>query len=81
MDKWIKFSEELPTDKLGGQVDILFGHPKWATFMRGMYTHFPDEPLRERISEYNPENDKFHSWETTMMPTHWYRLPDNPTED
>lgn len=77
--EWKKFDNELPTNVAGEQVDILFGHPKWATFIRGMYTHFPDETLRERLSEYKPDIDKFWAWES-MMPTHWVKLPDNPKE-
>lgn len=77
-NNWTLFEKELPTTVGGEQVDILFGHPKWATFMRGMYTHFPDQPVKERLSEYKPDIDKFHSWES-MMPTHWMKLPENPT--
>ena len=79
-NKWSRFDKELPTAVPGEQVNILFGHPKWATYMRGMYTHLPDEDLRERLSEYKPDIDKFWTW-TSMMPTHFMILPDNPTEN
>ena len=77
--KWTKFEDELPTNVRGEQVDILFGHPKWATFMRGMYTHWEEQTLRERLAEYKPDIDKFWEWES-MMPTHWMKLPENPKE-
>lgn len=75
--KWIKFEDELPTNILGEQVNILFGHPKWSTYIRGMYSHYVDEPLAERISEYKPDIDKFHIW-NYETPTHWMLLPENP---
>lgn len=75
--KWIKFEDELPTNVRGEQVNILFGHPKWATYMRGMYTHWEEQTLRERLAEYKPDIDKFWEWDS-MMPTHWMKLPENP---
>lgn len=77
--KWIKFEDELPTNVRGEQVHILFGHPKWATYARGMYTHREEKTLRERLSEYKPDIDKFWEWDS-MIPTHWIKLPDNPKE-
>ena len=47
------FEDELPTDKIGYQVDILIGDPKWATYYRGMYTHVPDTDLKYRLSRMN----------------------------
>lgn len=75
--KWTKFEDELPTNVIGEQVDILFGHPEWATYMRGMYTHWEEQTLRECLSEYKPDIDKFWEWEN-KMPTHWMKLPKNP---
>lgn len=75
---WKRFINELPTLITGDQKEILFGHPKWATYMRGMYTHWPEESLNERLSVYQPDIDKFYSWES-MEPTHWILLPENPT--
>ena len=75
--EWIEFSDKMPTLDAGKQVDIFFYAFGWATFMRGMYTHYPEYPLRERLSEYNPERDKFHAWESSM-PTHWMKCPDLP---
>jgi len=76
-DNWIKFSDELPTEENGEQVQILFGHPKWAIYIRGLYTHFPDEDIKARIWEYIPDKDKYQDW-NSMMPTHWIKLPNNP---
>tara|TARA_R110000796_G_scaffold59568_4_gene137419 strand:+ start:98 stop:334 length:237 start_codon:yes stop_codon:yes gene_type:complete len=75
-DEWIRFDEELPTNVSGEQIDILFGHLNWATYMRGMYTH-REEGLRECLSEYKPDIDKFWGWDS-ILPTHWIKLPDNP---
>ncbi len=75
--EWKKFEEELPINIRGKQVNILFGHPKWATFRRGMYTHWEEQTLRERLSEYKPDIDRYCEWES-MMPTHWIQLPNNP---
>lgn len=77
--KWIRFEDELPTTKGGEQVDILFGKPGWATYMRGIYTHYPNDSLRECLSEYKSNIDKFATWES-QLPTHWLKLPDNPKE-
>lgn len=78
-DKWVKFEDELPTNVRGKQVDIFFSHPRWATFARGMYTHWEEQTLRERLSEYKPDIDKFWEWDG-MMPTHWMKVPENPKE-
>ncbi len=75
--KWNLFSEKLPTNVSGKQIDILFCDPRWATYVRGMYTHYPDEPLKERLSEYKSADDSFYEWDS-MMPTHWFPLPDKP---
>jgi hypothetical protein len=77
--KWIRFSDELPTNIEGGQVDILFGSKGWATYIRGMYTHITDIPLDERLSEYISNIDRFYHWES-KMPTHWMMLPEKPKE-
>ena len=79
MEKWIKFEDELPSNELGMQVDILLGHPNWATYFRGLYTHFnlPLSLLGDCLSEYDQSRDKFISWEH-KLPTHWMRLPKNP---
>lgn len=76
MDNWKKFEDELPSNILGEQIDILFWHPNWSTFMRGMYTH-TDEPIQDRLSEYKPDIDKFWSWQH-IFPTHWFKLPETP---
>ncbi len=75
--KWYLFSEKLPTEIKGEQVDILYADPRWATYIRGMYTHWPEESLTERLSQYDVANDKFYVWDS-MMPTHWFPLPENP---
>ena len=76
---WKKFNDELPTIIEGEQVKILFGHPKWATYIRGLYTHFEGQPLEERISEYESNLDEYWAWESAA-PTHWIKLPDNPKD-
>ena len=76
-NEWIKFDDALPTNIGGEQVQILFGHPKWATYIRGMYTHFDEEPLRYRLSQYMQDIDRYCTWES-RMPTHWMKLPDRP---
>lgn len=73
---WVKFEDELPTQVKGEQVDILFTSPKWATWWRGMYTHRPDSSLRERLSEYDINKDRFYEWDK-RMPTHWMLSPQN----
>ena len=76
--RWIKFEDKKPTDKLGEQVRVLLGHPGWATYVVGMYACYkPEEILRERISEYKASIDRYCEWDR-MMPTHWYKLPENP---
>ena len=72
---WIKFEDELPTQVEGKQVDILFMCPKWVTWWRGMYTHWSDLSLRERLSEYNVNDDRFYEW-SKKMPTHWMMSPE-----
>ncbi len=74
---WKRFDQELPTTEPGGQVDIFFGHPGWAIFVQGIYTHDPEEELKERLMEYRREVDKYWSWES-IMPTHWMKAPENP---
>ena len=75
--KWMKFEDRLPTEVVGEQVKILFGHPKWATWFVGFYDHFPEETLKERVWSY--ELDKYIEW-VSMTPTHWMYSPANPTE-
>jgi hypothetical protein len=72
--EWIKFSDKLPSNKRLEQVDILFSHPKWATFWKGMYTHYIGFPLKECITYYNPEKDRYCEWEG-MKPTHYIKVP------
>jgi hypothetical protein len=76
-NNWKLFSEEFPTNINGEYVYILFGHPYWATYFRGMYKHLPDIRLKERISEYDSVNDKMIQWEHED-PTHWMLSPENP---
>jgi hypothetical protein len=76
-NKWKLFSQELPTNINGEQVYILFGHPNWATYFRGMYTNFPDYSLKERLAQYDSINDTMVEWES-QEPTHWMLLPENP---
>ncbi len=76
-NEWINFKDQMPTEELGGQVQILFGHPKWSTFIRGMYTNFPDKTLGGRLMEYDSINDKYYEW-VSKVPTVFMLLPDNP---
>lgn len=78
MNDWKKFEEALPTDQVGKQVRVLLGHPDWATCEIGLYSHFVDESLENRIAEYDSKADRYYDWETTL-PTHWILLPKNPT--
>lgn len=75
---WIRFEDRLPTDEEGGQVDILFCCPEWATFHRGLYTHWLDYDLRQRLFQYDVTKDRFYDWENTI-PTHWMLSPELPT--
>ena len=77
--KWIKFEKSLPTGIIGKQVPILFGHPKWATYIRGMYTHFEGISLQERLSMYRQDIDRYVEWDS-RLPTHYIILPDNPKD-
>lgn len=80
---WIKFEDQLPTEEPYGQVDILFAHPTWATFFRGLYTHVPGWSLRERLSQYDPFKDRFYDWEAggiNGMPIYWMRCPEMPAK-
>lgn len=76
---WIKFEDELPTNVSGEQVKIFFGHPKWGTYTRGMYTHWEELTLRGRLGEYRADIDEYWEWDG-MLPTHWIKLPENPQE-
>lgn len=76
-EEWIKFEDKLPTNILGEQVNILFCSPGWATYIRGMYDHNEDLLIKERLSSYNQEIDRYVEW-LSKMPTHWFKLPDKP---
>lgn len=78
MSEWKLFDDELPTDKVGFQVEILMGDPRWATYYRGMYTHVPDADLKYCLAVCNQEDDcSMYSW-GYKLPTHWYPLPEKP---
>lgn len=77
MDKWIKFEDELPTNKDMEQVKIFFCDPRWATFAVGFYVHDSDDTLRERLAVYDIGVDRYFSWESAM-PTHWMKCPEMP---
>lgn len=75
---WVRFEDKLPTEEEMGQKDIFFCHPKWATFIVGLYTNYPDSQLREKLAQYNQQDDKYYEW-VSMLPTHWMYAPKKPT--
>jgi hypothetical protein len=78
--KWSLFKNGMPTEEYGDQIDILFGHPDWGTYVRGMYTHAPEWPMNERLSEYDRNDDRFYTWNHSL-PTHFMILPKNPEHE
>lgn len=75
--EWILFEKKLPTNVKGEQIDILFGHPNWATYFRGMYKYFPSQDFRYCLSVYNQDVDRMYDY-YGKLPTHYCILPENP---
>ena len=77
--EWIRFLDELPTEKENEQVKILFSNPKWSAVIIGMYEHNEETPFKERISYYDFKTDAFIEW-NSMIPTHWMKCPEKPNK-
>lgn len=79
-NEWIKFDDSFPTEEFGKQIELIFMHPSWATFRRGLYTHVPEWTLCERLYDYDQQADKFYAWEEAgginKIPSHYIILPE-----
>ena len=75
MIKWTKFETSLPTKTRGQQVQIFLYSPWWATFLRGLYTHFPGVPLEQRLATYNQQDDYYIEWDNPRPPIYWAYAP------
>ena len=66
MSTWNKTSEISPTSIPGNQVDVILWSEGWATWMKGMFTNWPDFP---QWSFYNLEEDRYY--DSDLIPDYW----------
>ena len=63
---WHKTSDRLPTTEIGGQVDVLMWSPGWGTWLKGVFTFWPEksEWLRydQQIKRYHGEQEAPEYW-------------------
>ena len=72
---WKRTWAELPCP-VGEQVDVLMWSPHWATWIHGMFTHFPaGDGGTPEWACYDANNDKFYDW---PEPPEWWAAVHTP---